>query len=111
MYDENMNKTHYEECSSKKQELLDGLKQIVIDSNAVLEGNSFYVHTTLNLYSELYTKQLNLFWCGKQAETRICEIGFNAGHSAMLMLLGRDTSALDFTVFDIGHHSYTKPSL
>jgi hypothetical protein len=111
MYDENTNKTHYEECSSKKQELLDGLKQIVIDSNAVFEGNSFYLHATLNLYSELYTKQLNLFWCGKQAATRICEIGFNAGHSTMLMLLGRDTSALDFTVFDIGHYSYTKPSL
>ena len=29
----------------------------------------------------------------------------------MLMLLGRDNSPLDFTVFDIGHHAYTKPCL
>jgi hypothetical protein len=29
----------------------------------------------------------------------------------MLMLLGRDTTSLDFTIFDIGHHPYTKPCL
>jgi hypothetical protein len=29
----------------------------------------------------------------------------------MLMLLGANTEALDFTIFDIGHHSYTKPCL
>jgi predicted O-methyltransferase YrrM len=45
------------------------------------------------------------------AETRICEIGFNAGHSAMLMLLGRNPNPIDFTIFDIGHHSYSKPCL
>jgi len=54
---------------------------------------------------------LNLFWCGKQASAKICEIGFNAGHSTMLMLLGKDKTPLDFTIFDIGHHSYTKPCL
>jgi hypothetical protein len=39
------------------------------------------------------------------------EIGFNAGHSTMLLLLGRDNTPLDFTIFDIGHHPYTKPCL
>jgi hypothetical protein len=105
------NQAEYEKCASKKQEMLDDIKKIIIDSKASLEGNSFYVHASLDLYSELYTKQLNLFWCGKQALTRICEIGFNAGHSSMLMLLGRDTTSLDFTIFDIGHHPYTKPCL
>lgn len=76
-----------------------------------LEGNSFYAHKTLDLYSALATKQLNLFWCGKQARSRICEIGFNAGHSTLLMLLGRDKSPLDYTVFDIGAHPYTRPWL
>lgn len=101
----------YEKCSSEKQQYLHDIKKIIIDSNSSLEGNSFYHHASLNLYSDLYTKQLNLFWCGKQAITRICEIGFNAGHSSMLMLLGRDKKPLDFTIFDIGHHSYTKPCL
>lgn len=73
--------------------------------------NAFYVNQTLDLYAELYTKQLNLFWCGKQALTKICEIGFNAGHSSMLLLLGRDKTTLDFTIFDIGYHPYTNPCL
>ena len=102
---------HYQNCSYQKQEYLDDLKQIIIDSNSSLEGNSFYYHASLYLYPDLYSKQLNLFWCGMQAKTKICEIGFNAGHSSMLLLLGRDKTPLDFTVFDIGHHAYTVPCL
>jgi hypothetical protein len=105
------NQSEYEQCFSKKQQILDDIKQIIINSKGSLEGNSFYVHASLNIYPELYTKQLNLFWCGKQALTKICEIGFNAGHSSMLMLLGRDKTPLDFTIFDIGHHPYTIPCL
>lgn len=110
-FDELSNLNDYKNRTSEKENLLNNIKQIVSSTNVLLEGNSFYVHTTFNLYPDLYTKQQNLFWCGKQAITRICEIGFNAGHSAMLMLLGRDNSPLDFTVFDIGHHPYTKPCL
>ena len=101
----------YESKNSVKQKYLDDLATIINNSNTSLEGNCFYHHTTLNLYQNLYTKQLNLFWCGKQADLRICEIGFNAGHSTMLLLLGRNTTPLDFTIFDIGHHNYTKPCL
>jgi hypothetical protein len=106
-------KDNYENHSKEKNKFLDDLKHIIIKNigNGIFEGNSFYYHTTLDLYPELYTKQLNLFWCGKQAKTRICEIGFNAGHSSMLMLLGRDKTPLNFTIFDIGHHLYTKPCL
>jgi hypothetical protein len=110
-FDESVNKTDYENRSVEKERLLDGLKMLIIDSKGSLEGNSFYAHNTINLYTDLYTKQLNLFWCGKQALTKICEIGFNAGHSTMLLLLGRDKTPLDFTIFDIGHHPYTKPCL
>ena len=81
-----------------------------MNSNSNLEGNCFYYHNTLNDFPELYSKQLNLFWCGKQAIENICEIGFNAGHSTMLLLLGRSKTPINFTIFDIGHHSYTKPS-
>lgn len=103
-------KSEYESKNDEKQVYLDDLKNIVIKSNSYLEGNCFYYHQTINAYPELYSKQLNLFWCGKQAVENICEIGFNAGHSTMLLLLGRDKSPLNFTVFDIGHHPYTKPS-
>jgi hypothetical protein len=90
---------------------LEDLKSIITQyiSSEIFEGNCFYYHDSLNEYPELYTKQLNLFWCGKQPATRMCEIGFNAGHSSMLLLLGRNCEPMDFTVFDIGHHQYTAP--
>ncbi len=101
----------YDSYNDEKEIILNDLKDLVISSKESLEGNSFYEHLTINLYQKLYTKQVNLFWCGKQAKTRICEIGFNAGHSTMLMLLGREKTPIDFTIFDIGHHAYIKPCL
>lgn len=101
----------YENKTEEKNKYLNNLHQIIVKSGIPLEGNCFYRHNTLELFSQLYTKQLNLFWCGKQAKTTICEIGFNAGHSTMLMLLGRDKSPLTYTIFDIGMHSYTRPCL
>jgi hypothetical protein len=102
----------YEFHNSKKTEILKGLHDIIVKTGSFLEGNSFYIHGTLNLYTELYTKQVNLFLLGKRSGPKICEIGFNAGHSTMLMLLGRcETTPTIFTVFDIGHHAYTKPCL
>lgn len=103
-------KSEYESKNEEKLVYLDDLKNIVINSNSSLEGNCFYYHNTLNTFPELYSKQINLFWWGKQAVENICEIGFNAGHSTMLMLLGMSNTPLNFTIFDIGHHSYTKPS-
>ena len=90
--------------------LLEDIKSIIVEhiQGEVFEGNCFYYHASLNMFPELYTKQLNLYWYGKQA-TRICEIGFNAGHSAMLMLLGNINKSIHFTVFDIGQHRYTTP--
>ena len=64
----------YDSLDDKKQNILKSLKKILIDTYTPLEGNIFYVHETFNLGPLLYTKQLNLFWCGKQAQTRICEI-------------------------------------
>lgn len=102
-------KTEYKGKNQEKLIYLTNLKQLVVNSQALLEGNCFYHHRTLNIYPDLYNKQLNLFWCGKEAAENICEIGFNAGHSSMLMLLGRNEKPVNFTIFDIGHHPYTKP--
>jgi hypothetical protein len=99
----------YESHSGEINTILKDIVQIVTHSGTPLEGNAFYHSGTFYIYPDLYTKQLNLYWCGKQATTRICEIGFNAGHSSMLLVLGREKTPIDFTVFDIGHHAYTKP--
>jgi predicted O-methyltransferase YrrM len=101
--------SEYDKYEDKKNEYVESLKQIIIDSKENPEGNIFYPHKTLNLLPVLKAKQANLFWCGKQATTKLCEIGFNAGHSAMVMLLGREDTPLDFTIFDIGEHKYTNP--
>jgi len=103
--------TQYVSLQPTLQHHLDELEKIILETGKPLEGNSFYVHNTLNKYDVLLAKQLNTFWCGTTAKSRICEIGFNAGHSTLLMLLGRDTTPLEFTIFDIGHHAYTKPCL
>jgi predicted O-methyltransferase YrrM len=104
-------KPEYDLKTNEKQRHLDEIHSIIVKSGVPLEGNCFYHHHTLHLYPELYSKQLNLIWCGKQATTRICEIGFNAGHSTLLMLLCRENTPLEFTIFDIGMHSYTRPCL
>jgi hypothetical protein len=116
-YKENDVKKQYFDISNQKEQYLNDLK-IIIEGrllekggNARLEGNSFYKHLTTELHPDLYTKQLNIFWCGMQAQTKICEIGFNAGHSTMLMLLGREKTPLQFTVFDIGEHCYVTPCM
>jgi hypothetical protein len=103
-------KSEYESKKEEKEIHLDNLKKIIIKSNIPCEGNCFYHHETLDIFPELYSKQLNIFWCGKQAFENICEIGFNAGHSSMLLLLGRPNKPINFTIFDIGSHLYTKPS-
>ena len=110
-FNEFTNKKDYENHSAEKHRLLEDIKQIIIDSKVPLEGNNIYEDGTLSLQNWKIKKQLSIFWCGKQAISKICEIGFNAGHSTMLMLLGRNKTALDFTIFDIGHHLYTKPCL
>jgi hypothetical protein len=85
--------------------------KIVSINKSYLEGNCFYKHRTFELDLELFSKQINLFWCGTLAKQRICEIGFNAGHSTLLLLLSKTCKSLDYTIFDIGQHSYTKPCL
>jgi hypothetical protein len=60
----NFIKSEYESKNSEKQIYLDDLKNIIINSNTSLEGNCFYHHQSLNIYPELYSKQLNIFWCG-----------------------------------------------
>jgi predicted O-methyltransferase YrrM len=101
--------SEYDIYQSEKDKHVESIKQIIIDSNETPEGNIFYPHKTLDLLPTLKAKQANLFWFGKQATTKLCEIGFNAGHSAMVMLLGRNSTPLEFTIFDIVEHKYTKP--
>ena len=106
---------------NKKNELevhLKNIENIIYKLNEPLEGNMFYHHQSCMRWKEgdklvrcdrFLAKQTNMFWCGTTVNKKICEIGFNAGHSSLLFLLGRDLSNLEFTIFDINRHSYTQP--
>jgi hypothetical protein len=93
------------------QPQLDRIKSIVSASGTPLEGNCFYHHNTFDEFDDLVLKQTNLYWCGGLGN-HICEIGFNAGHSALLLLSGHDKKkTIFFTVVDTGGHQYTAPCL
>jgi hypothetical protein len=99
-------KTQFHEKTDIFTEHKEALARLVNIVGEPLEGNAIYQHGTLREEPRLLNKQLNLFWVGKQAETTICEIGFNAGHSTLLFLLGNTAESLRFTIFDIASHSY-----
>lgn len=61
---------------------------------------------------ESFSSIMQAWWLGRQAAAasveRICEVGFNAGHSAMAMLMAASPTA-SLISFDIGLKSYTAP--
>lgn len=90
----------------RAQPMLQQLKVIVASTHTLPEGNCFWLHTTFDEHDALKNKQCNLYSMARQARS-IMEIGFNAGHSALLFLLANPSSTL--VCFDICAHPYTKP--
>jgi predicted O-methyltransferase YrrM len=96
----------------KYSHVIEQLSKIIRASGQALEGNYFYSHlvdisTGEHVQSiDMLPKRQNMFYLAKHA-TRICEIGFNAGHSCLLMLLANPNSSI--VCFDICHHAYTLP--
>jgi hypothetical protein len=93
------------------EEHVKNMEDIIRPINIHPEGNSFYEHSTLKRYPDLLNKQKNLVWCGTNIYDKVCEIGFNGGHSAMLLLLGINSRNIKFQVFDIGEHNYVEPCM
>ncbi len=93
--------------SSLYRNHLEGLKQIIINSQELLEGNCTYLHNSnLTEHEGLTTKKFNLLKISQNTKT-ILEIGFNAGHSCLLFLLSNTYSKI--TLLDLNDHSYTQP--
>jgi len=93
--------------------ILESLEALMLaNNNDFLEGGCVYSHLTMKPLPELIPKQLNLAKCGSAyGIDRICEIGFNAGHSAVMLLDSLRTRSITYTIFDICEHAYTKPCL
>ena len=78
----------------------------IIGSCENFEGNCFYINKTFTKSAELINKQVNLYSLGRLNSKNICEIGFNAGHSSLLLLLGNTSETVNITIFDINTHTY-----
>lgn len=84
------------------------LLPLIQESGELLEGNLFMKHHTTT-YTDLFLnkiKNISKLLLNKNIN-RVMEIGFNAGFSALLMLVTNPT--IQITCFDIGEHTYTLP--
>lgn len=84
---------------------LSELETLIRKSGEPLEGNCFYLDGSFNRHPSLLPKQANLIKAASFGH-RILEVGFNAGHSALLFLLHNPNAHV--TCFDLGNHSYSK---
>ena len=110
----------YNSINNIVEDHLLNIEKILKQIDETLEGNCFYLHNwdpprtkgalKLERYTTLLTKQINLFWACSKISKKVCEIGFNAGLSALLFLLGSNNKNIKFTIFDIVWHNYTMPT-
>lgn len=70
-----------------------------------LEGNCMYDNCTTNINPLFYNKQFNIFKAAERS-SKIVEVGVNAGHSLLIMLLSNSVSKI--YAFDICIHPYTE---
>jgi tetratricopeptide (TPR) repeat protein len=85
---------------------LENLEKIIVKCGENLQGNCIYRHQTLVKESVLINKQRNIYALAKISNA-ILEIGFNGGHSALIMLLANPDAKI--VSFDICCHKYVIP--
>lgn len=85
---------------------LKNLENIINSSGERVEGNIYCDITTNNIKNNFIPKQNNLKKLALKSK-KICEIGFNAGHSALFML--ESNPKADYLFFDLNYHKYTDP--
>lgn len=86
---------------------IQGIAHILRNVGECIEGNLICDINPDNFTIErniAKIKNLQYLVAGKK---KICEIGLNAAHSLLLMLLVNPTA--EYTLFDLGNHKYTRP--
>lgn len=102
-----VSKPDYLRTITENEHILKRLEEICVETigSTRVEGNCFCENMNItNRPQELIAKQMNLYSLAMNA-SKIMEIGFNAGHSALLFLLANPNSHL--VCFDICQHPYT----
>lgn len=86
--------------------ICDDLKKLIEKTGEPLEGNCMYRHLSFDQWDVLVNKRINYQKAVKGKEF-VCEIGFNAGHSVLAMILVNPNAR--YVLFDLGTHAYTRP--
>jgi len=84
------------------------------NTDTEIEGNYFFSVCDDDEFDKIYIKhkQANLYFCSLESGLNICEIGFNAGFTSLLLLIARkNIKSTNLLIFDIGEHRYVKPCL
>ncbi len=81
------------------------LKEIVVDLNELPEGNVLYKDKTFEIHTYNWPIHINLMTVAKKCN-KILEVGFNMGHSALMMLIANPECSID--CIDICEHKYTE---
>lgn len=82
------------------------LEVLIRETGELLEGNCMYHHHSLEPWDRLLNKRKN-YQSIVKAKKAICEIGFNAGHSVLAMILSNPDA--QYVIFDLGAHLYSRP--
>lgn len=101
----------YQEVEWQIARHLEALDQIITDSQEDLEGNCFYHNTKAGQTRIsswwMYYKRMNLVnLIQSKNPKKIAEIGFNAGHSALLILHSLSPTS-EMRIFDLNNHGYS----
>ncbi|MFA6295130.1 MAG: class I SAM-dependent methyltransferase [Candidatus Paceibacterota bacterium] len=86
--------------------ICDDLKKLIEKTGELLEGNCVYRHLSFDQWDVLLNKRINYQKAVKGRKT-ICEVGFNAGHSVLAMILANPDA--NYILFDLGTHAYAQP--
>lgn len=95
---------YYNDVIKRAQPYLAGIKNIVDATGLKPEGSCIYRHGTTEIDTTRDAIRFNLVTLAQRCN-RIIEIGFNMGHSALLMLLANPDCVID--CIDICMHDYT----
>ena len=92
-------------------EIINSINIIIEISGEQLEGNCYYPwgdknNTNTIILESLSNKRKN-YRKTVLNKKHVCEIGFNAGHSLICMILENPNA--EYTIFDLGEHKYSRP--
>lgn len=97
--------TDYDRIMREALPYFESLRLLAETCDEQPEGNIYYKHGTYEVNPDTVNVQKNLLSLAKVSD-KILEIGFNMGHSCVLMLLSNPDCVVH--CLDAGIHSYTK---